>query len=171
MDANLIVHYGKAGYMSAKSEIHAALTRSGDQKETQDLLMPGFIGVKTALSARDVIEELHESYLGNPELFHATLLWTPADHWCKPTVDDIKKTIKEEIKDNFFPTDRYLIQVVKHKGTVNEEELVNAIKPLLKGTPETEHPSKIIRIELFDQACVSLIAQKDIFIVAREQAL
>jgi hypothetical protein len=161
---NLIVQYdSKAGYLSGKNEIHNILTKLGDQKSEQELLVPGFIGVKTILVARNVVEELREMYANDPESVKATVKWVPADYWCDATVEKILLTVKEEVKDLFLPSDPYSIQILPHKTALKSDEIISAIKPWLKGTI-SDFPQKILRIELFDKkASVTLLKPKDIF--------
>jgi len=154
--------------MSGKGEIHNILTKLGDQKSEQELLVPGIIGVKTKLDAREVVEEVREMFAGDPNSLSFTLRWVPVDYWCDATIDKIKTTIKEEIKDLFTMDDQFLIDVVNHKSGLQKEQIIETLTPLLKGTVNPDHPQKIVRIELFDkQASVSLLKPADIFSVIK----
>ena len=167
MDPNLLVSYdSKSGYMSGKSEIHNILTKLGDQKAEMELLVPGIISVKTTLDAREVVEEVREMFAGDPNSLSCTLKWVPVDYWCDATPDQIKATVKEEIKDLFVPDDQYVVDVLAHRSALTSEQIISAIVPLLKGKVNLDHPQKVIRIELFDKrACVSLLKPADIFSV------
>lgn len=150
--------------MSGKGEIHNILTKLGDQKSEQELLVPGIIGVKTKLDAREVVEEIREMYAGDPNSLSFTIRWVPADYWCDAIIENIKTTIKEEIKDLFTADDQYFVDVANHKGQFQKEQITGAIIPLLKGKVNPDHPQKVVRIELFDKrACVSLLKPADIF--------
>ncbi|VVB80827.1 Uncharacterised protein [uncultured archaeon] len=165
MEPNLLVSYNpNAGYFSGKAEIHNLLVKFGDQKEEMELMVPGIIGVKTKLDARNLIEDLRERYVSDPNVLSATLKWVPADYWCDATVDVIVKTVKEEVKDMFLRDDVYAIEVINHKSDLHHEQIIEAIVPWLKGKVDLEHPQKILRIELFDkQASVTLLLPKNIF--------
>ena len=165
MEPNLLVSYdSKAGYLNGKNEIHNILTKLGDQKSEQELLVPGVIGVKTSLDARRVVEDVRELFLGDPSCINATLKWVPVDFWCN--VEEIKSVVKEEIKDLVVPDDHYIIEVVKHRSALDEKQIVDSVAPMLKGKINLEHPQKILRIELFDKrASVTLLKPKDIFSV------
>ncbi len=167
MEPNLLVSYDpKGGYMSGKGEIHNVLTKLGDQKSEQELVVPGIIGVKTKLAARQVIEEVREMYVGDPNSLNFTVKWVPADYWCDATIDTIKAIVKEEIKDMITPTDHYTIEVVKHRSELNSQQIVEALATMLRGKVNAEHPQKILRIELFDKkAAVTLLQPKNIFSV------
>jgi tRNA(Ser,Leu) C12 N-acetylase TAN1 len=165
MDPNLIVSYSSsAGYLAGKNEIHAILTKLGDQKSQPELLVPGIIGVATVLKSRDVIEELHDMTASDPDAIKCTLKWVPADNWCDSTPDGIKNTIKEEIKDLMVADDQYLIEILPHRTSLKPDDILNTIKPWLKGRINADHPQKILRIELFDKrASITLLKPKDIF--------
>lgn len=169
MDPNLLVSYdARGGYMSGKSEIHNILTKLGDQKSDQELLVPGIIGVKTKLAGRDVVEEVREMFASDPNFLTHTLKWVPADLWCAGTLDAIKAVVREDIKEMFAADDQYAIDVVKHRSDLHAEQIVEAIAPMLRGKVNLEHPQKILRIELFDKlASVTLLKPKDVFSVAK----
>lgn len=172
MDPNLIVSYDpNGGYMSGKSEIHNILTKLGDQKSEQELLVPGIIGVKTKLAARDVVEEVREMYAGDPNSLSFTLKWVPADYWCDATLDSIKAMVKEEIKDMFMADDVYAVAVVRHRSELSKEQIIEAVAPMLKGKVNLDFPQKVLRIELFDKrASITLLKPKDVFSSARGTA-
>jgi len=165
MDPNLIVSYSSsAGYLAGKNEIHAILTKLGDQKSQQELLVPGIIAVTTILKSRDVVEEICELMANDPESVKFTLKWVPADYWCDATIDGIKNAIKEEIKDLIVADDQYMIEILPHRTLLKPEQILDAIKPWLKGEINAERPQKILRIELFDKrATVTLLKPKNIF--------
>ncbi len=169
MDPNLIVSYSSnGGYMSGKGEIHNILTKLGDQKSEQELLVPGIIGVKTKLDAREVVEEVREMFAGDPNSLSFTLRWVPVDYWCDATIDKIKTTIKEEIKDLFTVDDQFLIDVVNHRSGLQTGQIIEGVSSMLKGKVNPEHPQKVVRIELFDKrASVSLLKPADIFSVIK----
>jgi len=171
MDPNLIVSYDpNGGYMSGKGEIHNILTKLGDQKSEQELLVPGIIGVKTRLAARDVVEEVRELYAGDPNSLNFALKWVPADFWCDATIDQIKATVKEEIKDLFVPSDQYAIDIVKHRSELSKEQLIEVVAPMLKGKVNLDFPQKVLRIELFDKrASITLLKPKDVFSVVKAE--
>ncbi len=168
MDPNLLVSYdSKAGYFSGKSEIHNLLVKFGDQKEEMELMVPGIIGVKTKLNARDLIEDLKEMHATDPTSVSFTLKWVPADYWCSADVNSIVNIVKEEIKDMFLADDVYSIEVIMHKSNLDQEKIIQAIAPWLKGKINSDHPQKILRIELFDnRASVTLLLPKNIFNIA-----
>jgi tRNA(Ser,Leu) C12 N-acetylase TAN1 len=154
--------------MSGKDEIHNVLTKLGDQKAEQELLVPGIIGVKTNLDAREVVEEVREMYAGDPNSLSFTLRWVPVDYWCDATIDKIKTTVKEEIKDLFTADDQYFVDVVNHRSGLQNEHITETIALMLKGKVNPDHPQKVIRIELFDKrACVSLLKPADVFSVIK----
>ena len=163
----LVSYDPKGGYFSGKSEIHNLLVKFGDQKEEMELMVPGIIGVKTAFDARNLIEDLKEMHAGDPSILNFTLKWVPADYWCNATLDDIKRTVREEIKDMFLKDDQYAIEVLKHKSDLHHEQIIEAVAPMLKGKVNLDHPQKILRIELFDkQASVTLLLPKNVFSTA-----
>lgn len=164
MDPNLIVSYSSSGgYMSGKSEIQNLLTKLGDQKAEQELLAPGIIGVATVLKSRDVVEEIKELSINDPESIKFTTKWVPADFWCTASVDSIKTTVKEEIKDLILADDQYMLEILPHRTSLKPESIIDALRPLLKGKINVERPQKILRIELFDKVSITLLKPKDIF--------
>ncbi len=165
MDPNLLVSYDpKGGYLAGKNEVHNILTKLGDQKSDQTLMVPGIIGVSTSLKARNVVEEIREMFATEPLSLNFTLKWVPADYWCDATIDKIKEVVKEEIKNLVLPDDQYAIDVAKHKSNLHREEIIEAVAPMLKGKVNLDYPQKILRIELFDKkASVTLLKPKDIF--------
>ncbi len=169
MEPNLLVSYDpKGGYLAGRNEIHNILTKLGDQKADQQLLVPGIIGVATSLKSRDVIEEVREMAAADPMSFNFTLKWAPADYWCEATLDKIKEVVKEEVKDLIVPDDNYAIDVVKHRSELHREQIIEAIAPMLKGKVNLDYPQKILRIELFDKkATVTLLKPKDVFSVVK----
>lgn len=162
---NLIVHYGSAGYMNAKSEIHAILTKLGDQKEEQELLAPGVIGVTTKLDARKVVVEVKDQYVFDPESIKATSEWEPADNWCDATIDAITKTIREDIREFMTSEDLYTIDVDEHNSKLEKAEVAKAAASFMRGRLDYERPNKTLIIELFEtKACVTLALKKDVFL-------
>ena len=162
---NLIVHYGSAGYLNAKSEIHSILTKLGDQKEEQELLAPGVIGVATKLDPRKVIVEVKDQYASDPESIRSTHEWEPADNWCDPSVDAITKTIREDIREFMTPNDLYVIEIDEHNSKLAKADVVKAVTLYLRGKLDYDRPNKTLVIELFDtKACVTLALKKDVFL-------
>jgi tRNA(Ser,Leu) C12 N-acetylase TAN1 len=164
MDPNIIVSYSSsAGYLASKNEIHAILTKLGDQKGQFDLLVPGVIGVSTVMKSRDVVEELREMIINDPDAIKCTLKWVPADNWCEASMEGIKNCVKEEIKDLMVADDQYTIEILPHRTSLKPGEILAAIKPWLKGKI-SDRPMKILRIELFDKrAAITLLKPKDVF--------
>lgn len=160
MEPNIIVKYGNAGYLAAKAEIHAVLVKLGDQKAEQELLQPGAIGVKTKIDARKCIEDARELYLGDPDSFKATKQWIPADYWCEPTLEAIKKTLREEIKEFVTPLDHYCISFAKNKSSLSDEEVIGMIVPQLAGKIDADHPQKTLFVEIYDKAVLTLTLNK-----------
>jgi len=160
MEPNIIVKYGNAGYLAAKGEIHSVLTKLGDQKAEQELLQPGVIGVKTKIDSRKCIEDARELYLGDPDSFKATKQWIPADYWCEPTIDAIRKTVREELRELVTAQDKYVISFAKNKSALSEEELLNIIVPFLSGKIDVDYPQKTLFIEIYEKAVVTLTLNK-----------
>ncbi|MBW2969840.1 hypothetical protein KY309_00905 [Candidatus Woesearchaeota archaeon] len=169
MDVNLLVSYDpKAGYMGGKNEIHDVLTKIGDQKSVQELLVPGIIGVKTKLDARQVVEDVRELFLADPLSLNSTLKWVPVDAWCDASVQEIVKIVKDDVKDLITSDDLYAVEFIKHRGELHHDEVVDAVVSWIKGKVNLERPQKIIRIELFDKkASVTLLRPKDVFSIAK----
>ena len=165
MEPNLIVHYGSAGYLYTKNEIHNILTKLGDQKEEQELLTPGIIGVQTKLPARKAVEEARELYLTDPDRIIATTMWIPADNWTDTNLDAIKRTIREDIRDFLTQDDTYTIEITEHNSPVASEDVIRTITPLLNGKLDYERPKKRLIIELFEKkTMITLALQKDVFV-------
>lgn len=160
MDHNIIVKYGNAGYLAAKGEIHAVLVKLGDQKAEQELLQPGVIGVKTKMDSRKVIEDARELYLSDPDSFKATKQWIPADYWCDATLEAIRKTFRDEIREFVIAQDHYTISFAKNKSALTEEEVVGMIVPQLAGTIDVDHPQKTLFVEVYDKAVLTLTLNK-----------
>ena len=161
---NLIVHYGSAGYLAAKMEIHAILTKLGDQKEEQDLLAPGVIGVTTKLDARKIVVDVKDHYVSDPESIRATYKWEPADNWCDAATDAITKIIREDIREFMMPDDLYTIEVDEHNSKLAKDEVIKAAAKYMRGKLDHERPNKTLVIELFDtKACVTLALKKEMF--------
>ena len=171
MAPNLLVYYDPdAGYMSGKGEVHAILTDLGDQKAEQELVVPGVIGVSTVLKARSVVEEARELFLAEPLSFTCTIKWVPVDFWCNATIDEIKAVVKEEIKDMIVSDDLYSIEIVKHRSELHEEQIIEAVTPMLRGKVSLDHPQKILRIELCDtKASVTLLRPENVFSIIKEK--
>lgn len=165
MEPNIIVKYGNAGYLYTKGEVHAILTKIGDQKAEQELLAPGIMGVATKLDARKAIEEAKDLFVENPDLFKASKQWLPADHWCEPTLEMIRRTVREEVQDIVTDNDTVQICYTQNKSTLSVEEVTAAITPLLRGKIGDDHPTKYLYIEIYDKAVISLVLAKDMFVV------
>ena len=134
--------------MSSKTEVHNLLTKFGDQKADMELLCPGVMAVKTSLDARKVIDNISELYVSEPSTLNYTVKWIPVDYWCSP--DEIVSTVKDEYRTMFAATDHYSVKIVS-RDKLNEGELLESLKPFLRGTINDEHPQKILRIEVFDK--------------------
>lgn len=160
MDHNIIVKYGNAGYLAAKGEIHAVLVKLGDQKAEQELLQPGVIGVRTKIDSRKCIEDARELYLGDPDSFRATKQWIPADYWCEPTLEAIKKTLRDEIREFVTAQDHYVISFARNKSALTDEEVVGMIVPQLAGKIDVDHPQKTLFVEIYDKAVLTLTLNK-----------
>jgi len=165
MPANLLVSYNPdAGYMNGKAEIQNTLTKLGDQKAEMELIVPGMIGVTTELTARVVVEEVREMFLGDPQHFKATSTWSVVDYWCPANVDDIVKVVKQEIREVIADNDQFAVHVITHRSELDENKVFEAVLSLIRGKENVDHPKKVIRIELFDESVsISLIAPSDVF--------
>jgi len=112
------------------------------------------------LHNRRVIEELTEKLVDNPNFFMHTTTWAPADEWCAATIEDIKKTINEDFKQLIFEHENYSVDVINHKSEL--KDVAEQVSSLIKGKL-SDHPQKIIRIELFDKlASITLIKPSDV---------
>jgi len=151
--------------MNGKAEIQDTLTKLGDQKAEMELIVPGIIGVTTELTARVVVDEVREMFLTDPMHFKATSTWAVVDYWCPANVDDIAKVVRQEIQEVVTENDRFAVHVITHRSELDEKKVVEAVLPLIRGKENVDHPQKIVRIELFDEAAtVSLIAPSNVFV-------
>ncbi len=159
---NLIIKYSqKYGYIAGRAEIHNLLARLGDQKEEQELIIPGIIGVKTSLNPRRVVEEITEIHLAEPNSLNATIAWVPADYWCEASVESIQSTIKEEVA--MLPDDQYTVEIILNNNKLEKEKLEDALKKVIKAK-YSPVPKKIIRIEIFDkQAAITVLKPREEF--------
>ena len=138
---NIIVFYD-GGYMNGKSEIHNALVKAGDQKAEMELLAPGIIGVETEANSREVISNLQEAVMANPDSLSYTLKWVPVDYWCN--ADEVEKVIKEDIKPVVGDV-LYRVEVYVHEGGKKPAPLKKAIQESIKGRLNDDYPQKIVR--------------------------
>ena len=160
MEPVIIVKYGSAGYFSAKKEVHNVLAKLGNQKADEELLIPGFITIKTKLDPHEVIEDARELFLGNPDSFSATTEWIPVTAWCTP--GEIAKTINEEVADLIMPDEEYALEILKYQSTISDDDIINKVVPLIKARPGY-NPYKIIRIQIADnKVAISLLKPNDV---------
>ena len=165
-DFNLLVSYGKKGYFSSLQEIERLLKKIGDDKpRTEKAKEDGEILVKTELKTRELISELNELAFKEPSLFGATTKWIPVDNICPANIIDIKNTVRD-IKTQIQNNETWNLEIEKRKSNLNVEKLKEEIERLFDQQKNSEHPEKILRIEILGSiAGVSILRKKDVFLV------
>lgn len=160
MQPNIIVFYGKAGYFTAAQETEGILKKMGGKPETS-LLSPGILGVQSTLKPRQVIEELRELYLSDPQSIKASTRWIPVDYTCNTDIKEIKEVIREDINYLIKEEEKYKLDYNEHGLKISAEK---EIRNMLSGKIEKERPEKILRIDVFEEVtCITLMRPKDIF--------
>lgn len=137
--------------MNARNEIQNLVTKLGDQKASIEILVPGWIGVKTEVDARKIVEELRELFLADPQGIKTLKEIVPHDNWCEASIQKIKQTVNIEATDLFADEDIYKIDVHVKKSDLSPEEIKETVSPMLKGREDENHPQKILRIDVFGQ--------------------
>ena len=165
-DFNLLVSYGKKGYFSSLQEIERLLKKIGDDKpRTEKAEEDNEILVKTELKTRELISELNELAFKEPSLFGATTKWIPVDNICPANIIDIKNTVRD-IKTQIQNNETWNLEIEKRKSNLNVEKLKEEIERLFDQQKSSEHPEKILRIEILGSiAGVSILRKKDVFLV------
>lgn len=166
-DYNLLISYGRKGYFAGLQEIEKILKKIGDDKpKTEKAEEDGEILVKTELKTRELISELNELAFKEPGLFSATTKWIPIDNICPANIIDIKNTVRD-IKTQIQTDETWNIEIEKRKSKLNVEKLKEEIEKLFDQQKNSEHPEKILRIELLGSiAAVTILRKKDIFLAA-----
>ncbi|MBW3019564.1 hypothetical protein KY329_05265, partial [Candidatus Woesearchaeota archaeon] len=127
-----------------------------------DLLMPGWIGVKTDLDAKDIIEDVKDRFSTNPEYVKATKRWIPVDHWC--TLETLPSTVKEEYGEILTDKDRCFIDLEAHNADIDKAGTIKAISEVIGAKLDDAPVDKILRIDVFPKAvAIARVKRHSIF--------
>lgn len=163
MESNLIVEYeSKAGFLEARREIEQFLEKLGDKSPEVELIMPGWLAVKTDIKNKEVIEELRDIFSTDPNSVKATKRWIPVDCWCDN--GEVEACIKEEYNEILLPKDRYHINLEAHGAGVSEEDFADKIAGAVRAKRELDPVEKILRVHVFkDKTALSLNGRHNYF--------
>jgi hypothetical protein len=162
MQANIIIEYKPtAGYLEARKEVER-IFEGRDENVIIDLLVPGWIAVKTDLRHKEIIEDIKERFSMNPSYIKATKLWIPVDYWC--TIENIPDTVKEEYGEILTPKDRCFINIDLHNVDTDIQAIKSKIGEKIGAKLDDSPIDKILRIDIFTKgAALAMIRRHSIF--------
>ena len=159
---NIIIEYKpKSGYLESRREIEKIMEKLEASAEV-DLLVPGWIILKTDMPHKAVIEEVEDRFSMNPEFVKTTLRWIPVDYWCEPK--DVPAKVKEEYGDILLAKDRYCIMAEAHNVDADLTQLKKDISAIIPAKLEPDPIEKILRIDIFTKGtAIAIIGRHSIF--------
>lgn len=150
MSYNIIIEYKpSAGYLEARKEVER-IFENKDDSVIIDLLVPGWIGVKTNLDYKDFIEDVKDRFSMNPDYIKATKRWIPVDYWC--TLETLPATVKEEYGEILTDKDRCFIQIEAHNVEIDTKQITESISNVIGAKLDDSPVDKILRVDVFQKS-------------------
>jgi tRNA acetyltransferase TAN1 len=170
-EANLLVTYDPAHAGSARSEVQALLEQAGEKAEFLESNVEGLFLLQTGKNPTEVTKELRDAVEEDPEKCKYTFRWIPIEKWCKSSMDDMTRAVKE-INSQMNDEDSWKLDLGKrhHEGKTTElimklTENINHPKVDLK------NPQKIVKIEIIgDRAGVALLDRSELLDIPKMKA-
>jgi len=162
MQANIIIEYKpEAGYLEARKEVER-IFEGRDENVIIDLLVPGWIAVKTDLKHKDIIEDIKDRFSMDPQYIKATRRWIPVDYWC--TIETISDTIKEEYGEILTSKDRCFIKIEPHGAEANEKDIKAKIGEKVGARLDDSPVDKILRVDIFSKGvALAMVRRHTVF--------
>jgi len=155
--ANLIVTFDPTHSTSAKKEIENLVK---EIKETAKILSceEGLAQV-VVKDARAIVKALSKI---KKDKFAYTFHWIPMDKWCKSTIADMQKVVKDIAKD-ISAADKWKMEISKHKSDLHDKELIIKLTEVIdKPKVDLENPDKTVWVEVVgNEAGIALLKKGD----------
>ena len=168
--ANLLVSYDPNHEAGAKGEIEALFKEVNENfkilKRDVDGLMN--VRVKDPLKAVKKMSELARKDL---DKFDKTFHWIPIQKWCKASVKDMQKVIKELAK-GIKKGEKWKLDLGKRKTKEHEKDLIIKLTGVIDNpNVDLDKPDKIVKVEIVgNKAGLSLIGADELLNIAKMKA-
>jgi tRNA acetyltransferase TAN1 len=162
---DLLVSYSWNHFFPARQEIARVLERFGDPSpQVEKTGVRGIALVHTTLDNREVVRrcrELHEKEAA----FEFAVKWVPVDFWCDTSLDAMRKTVEEQIRDRIKEDETWAMVVEKRRWQEHHTaEIVEHLAAAIERKVNLSHPDRIVRVDVFGKrTAISLVTPEDIF--------
>ena len=166
VEANLLVTFEPTHADSAKKEIESLLS---EVKEKAKILKAdeglAEISVKDAKKA---VKALNVMAKKNKERFSHTFHWIPVEKWCKATIPEMQKAIKE-LQKNISAKEKWKMDIGRRKTDLHEKELILKLTEVIdKTNVDLKNPDKIFKVEIIgNKAGISVLDKEELLNTAK----
>ena len=162
-DANLLVTYDPAHSGKAKEEAQALLEAAGEKAEFLESDIPGLFLLRTGKDPKKLTRELRDVVEENPEQYKYTFHWIPIEKWCKSSVDDMSRAMKE-IDSRMSDDESWKLELGKrqHEGK-STDLIVKLTENINHPKVDLKNPQKIVKVEIIgDHAGIALLDRNEL---------
>lgn len=160
-EANLLVTFDPTHQESALKSIKELL--NGVKEKADVIKADGGVAELVVKDAKKAVKQLSSIADKEAEKFARTFHWIPIDKWCKATVEDMQKNIKDFVKE-IKQNEKWKMDLKVRKVKEKQDD----IKLILKLTEvvdrpkvDLQNPEKIIKVEIIGNRAGLALLGKD----------
>ena len=164
--ANLIVTFDPTKLESAKTEIMARLSEA---KETPSIIkIEDGVAQVSVKDPKKAVSALKKIAIKNKDLFSSTFNWVPVEQWCKASISEMQKIVKE-IQKSIAEKEKWKLDLGLHKTELHQRDLIIKLTDVIdKPNVDLEKPQKILMVEIIkNQAALSVLKPEELLQVAK----
>lgn len=166
VDANLLVTFDPTKVETAKKEIEERLKEVKEKPK----ILSATDGVAEIIvgNAKAAVKALTAIAKKDISKFPATFHWIPIEKWCKATIPEMQKAIKELSKD-IKATEKWKMDLGKRKTELHERDLIIKLTDVIdKPNVDLANPDKIVKVEIIgNKAGIALLAKEELLNTAK----
>ncbi|MFW6110536.1 MAG: THUMP domain-containing protein [Thermoproteota archaeon] len=167
-EANLLVTFDSENLPVARYEVKDTLEEVGEEEPRfLSSRVHGLFMLQVDLDPKVATKRLNGLCREDPSLFGYTYHWIPVEKWCKATIKEMSKIVKE-YAERIKPGDKWRMRINKRfYEEYHTRELIEELtKHVDKPNVDLENPDKTIRIEIIGgKAAISLLKPEEHFSV------
>ncbi len=170
-EANLLVTYDPAHAGSAKSEVQALLEQVGEKAEFLESNVEGLFLLQTNKEPKEITKELRDVVEEAPDKYKYTYRWIPIEKWCKSSMDDMTRAMKE-INSEMNDEDSWKLDLGKRQHAARSTDLIIKLTESINHPKvDLKNPQKIVKIEIIgDRAGVALLDKSELLDIPKMKA-
>ena len=147
--ANLIVTYDPNHAGLAEQELKAVFRKIGKDFSLMKSDIEGLFKLKVS-EPKKTVSELAKLCRSEPSFFNVTYHYTPIDYWCKTSISEIQKVIKECMTPGIKQNESWKMGLNKrHYEEYPSTELVIKLTGVIdRQNVDLSHPEKVVQVEI-----------------------